>query len=188
MTTTSDLKRGMRIEVDGEPFLVIGVTSQTPSARGANTLIKTKLRNIRSKQYVDRTFKAGERVFLADYEVRPSRYLYEEEGATFYFMDEETYEQFPLTKDDIEYELGFLRPNDLVKALTLEGLCIGIELPHTVELLVTKCDPGVKGDTVNNVTKPALLETGLELTVPLFVNEGDRLVVDTRDSRYVRRA
>lgn len=187
MATTSDLKKGMRIELDGDPCTVTSLKTQTPSARGAATLVKVKLKNLRTGQQIDKTFKSGERVKEADFEVRPSQYLYAEDDDTFYFMDQETYDQFPLAKEDIEYELGFIRPNDEVKALIFQGTCIGIELPHTVLLKVERCDPGVKGDSVNNVTKPATLDTGLEIAVPLFVNEGDTLIVDTRDSRYVRR-
>lgn len=187
MATTADLKRGMRIELEGDPFTVIDTKSQSPSARGSATLIKTKLRNLRTGQQVDRTFKAGERVTPADFEIRPSSYLYDD-GSHYVFMDEESYEQFPLSGEDIEYELGFIRPNDQVRALIFEGKCIGIELPHTVVLEVTRCDPGVKGDTVSNVTKPATLETGIEIAVPLFVGEGDHIVVDTRDARYIKRA
>jgi len=187
MATTSDLKKGMRVELDGDPCTVLSFKSQTPSARGAATLVKAKFRNLRTGQQIDKTFKSGDRIKEADFEVRPSQYLYDEGGDTFYFMDQETYDQFPLAKEDIEYELGFIRPNDEVKALIFQGNCIGIELPHTVSLKVERCDPGVKGDSVNNVTKPAVLDTGLEVAVPLFVNEGDTLIVDTRDARYVRR-
>ena len=188
MATTSDLKKGLRIELDEDPCTVLSYTTQSPSARGAATLVKVKLRNLRSGQHLEKTFKSGDRIKLADFEVRPSQYLYDEGGETFYFMDNETYEQFPLNKPDIEYELGFLRPNDEVRALIFQGQCIGLELPQTVVLTVAQCDPGVKGDTVNNVTKSAKLDTGLEVAVPLFVNEGDTLVIDTRDSRYIRRA
>jgi elongation factor P len=187
MATTSDFKRGMRIEMDGDPWMVLDYSTQTPSARGSATLVKAKLRNIRTKQLVDRTFKAGERVKIPDFENRNVQYLYDD-GDAYYFMDEETYEQFPMMGEDIEYELGFLRPNDSVKAQLFEGRCIGLELPHTVVLEVADCDPGVKGDTVSAVTKPARMETGLEIQVPLFVEAGDKLVVDTRDARYVRRA
>ena len=187
MPNTGDLKRGLRVQIDGDPFTVLDVKSQSPSARGAATLVKTKMRNIRTGQQVDKTFKSGDQIHLADFEMRPSTYLYDD-GDLYYFMDQESYEQFPLRKEDIEYELGFIRANDEVRALVFEGNCIGIELPQTVVLEVSQCDPGVKGDTVNNVTKPARLETGLEIAVPLFVNEGDKLLVDTRDSRYIKRA
>lgn len=187
MATTSDLKRGLRVDIDNEPYTVLEYKNQSPSARGGATLVKAKLRSLKTGQQIDVTYKAGEVIKLADFEVRPSTYLYAD-GDAHYFMDQESYEQFPLMVGDIEYELGFLRPNDECKALLFQGSCIGIELPHTVILTIEQCDPGVKGDTVNNVTKPARLETGLEVAVPLFVNEGDQVVVDTRDARYVKRA
>jgi elongation factor P len=188
MATTSDLKRGMRVELDGDPWTVLDHTTQTPSARGSATLVKVKLRNIRTRQLVDRTFKAGETIKLPDFEIRPSQYLYDDGSGLHYFMDDESYEQFPLSAEEIESELGYLRPNDSVRALFFDGKCIGIEVPNTVVLEVVDCDPGMRGDTVTNVTKPARLETGLEVQVPLFIEVGDKLVIDTRDARYVRRA
>jgi elongation factor P len=188
MATTNDLKRGMRIELDGDPWTVLETTTQTPSARGSATLVKLKVRNIRTRQVLDKSFKAGEVVKIPDFELRPSQYLYDDGTGLHYFMDDESYEQFPLSAEEIETELGFLRPNDPVRALFFDGKCIGIEVPNTVVLEVAECDPGIRGDTVNNVTKPAKLETGLEVQVPLFVETGDKLVVDTRDARYVRRA
>ncbi len=187
MIQVTDFKKGTRIELDGEPFAVEFVTTQSPSARGGATLIKTKVRNIRSGQLFDRVFKAGDRVKEPDFEIRQAQYLYDE-GDTFYFMDTSTYEQFLLKRVDIEYELQFLRANDEVRALLFNGHCIAIELPVNVELEVTQTDPGVRGDTVNSVQKPATLETGLVVQVPLFVNVGDRLIVDTREARYLKRA
>lgn len=187
MATTSDFKKGMRIELDGDPYQVEEYSTQSPSARGAQTLIKAKLRNLRTKQLLSKTFKAGERVKEPDFEIRPCQYLYND-GETHYFMDSENYEQHPVQQEVIAYELGFLRPNDPVRAVMFEGRCIGIELPPTMILEVEECDPAVKGDTVTAVTKVARLETGIEVQVPLFVAPGDRLVIDTRDARYVRRA
>jgi elongation factor P len=187
MTTTNDLKKGVRIEIEGDPYIVTDVARQTPSARGAGTLVKVKMRNIRTKQHVQKTFKAGERVKDPDFEIRPCQYLYDD-GNKFTFMDIESFEQFDLTRDAIEDELGFMRPEDEVRALFFDGACIGVEVPNTVTLTITQCDPGVRGDTVNNVTKPAILETGIEIQVPLFVEAGTAVVVDTRDCRYVKRA
>jgi elongation factor P len=188
MATTSDLKKGMRIELDGDPYVVVEYSTQSPSARGAATLIKAKLRNLRTKQLLSRTFKAGERVKEPDFEIRACQYLYDEGGETFYFMDDENYEQYPVPRESIEYELGFIRPNDPARAVIFDGEVIGIEVANTVVLEVAECEPAVKGDTVSSVTKTARLETGLEVQVPLFVAPGDKLVIDTRDARYVRRA
>lgn len=188
MPTTSDFKKGLRVELEGEPFVIVDVTTQTPSARGAATLVKARLRNLKTKQLINKTFKSGERLKDPDFEVRPCQYIYDEGRETFYFMDEENYEQFPLKYGDIESEVGFLKEGASVRAVFFSGECIGIELAHTVVLTVAETDPGVKGDTVTNVTKTAKLETELEIQVPLFVEVGDKLIVDTRDSRYVKRA
>ena len=188
MIMASDFKRGLRIEIDGDPYQVVDYSTQSPSARGGATLVKAKIRNIKSGQLFDRTFKTSDKFKEPDFEIRPSQYLYDEGGDTYYFMDMENYEQFPLKKNDIEYELGFIRPNDEVRALVFNGHCIGIEISQTVTLEVVETEPGIKGDTVNNVTKPAKLETGIEVQVPLFVEQGSQIVVDTRDARYLRRA
>lgn len=188
MASTTELKRGMRIELDGEPYVVTELHTQSPSARGAATLVKTKLRNLRTKQQVARTFKAGERFKLPDFEIRACQYLYDENGETYYFMDEQSYEQHPVPREMIEYELGFLLPNAPVRAMFFDGQCIGIEVPATVELEVVECEPGHRGDTATHTTKAARLETGLEVQVPLFINPGEKLVIDTREARYVRRA
>lgn len=188
MATTSDFKRGMRIEIDGVPYSILEIATQSPTARGGATLVKTKLRNIRTRQQLQKTFKAGERVKEPDFEIRACQYLYDEGGDTYYFMDDETYEQFALKHDDIEHQLGFIRPNDPVRALIFDGNCIGLEVPMTVTLAVEDCDPGIKGDTVTNTTKNAKMETGLEIQVPLFIERGDKLVIDTRETRYIRRA
>ena len=188
MATTADFKRGMRIEIEGEPFVIAEYSTQSASARGGNTLVKAKLRSLKSGQLTDRTFKSGERIKEPDFEIRAVQYLYDENGEAYIFMDSESYEQFPLTADEVADEIRFLRPNDEARALIFNGTCIGIEVPQTVILEVVETEPGAKGDTVSNVTKPAVMETKLVVQVPLFVNAGDKLVVDTRDVRYVRRA
>lgn len=188
MATTSELKRGLRIELDGDPYQIVEISTQSPSARGAATLVKTKLRNLRTKQLIAHTFKAGERVKVPDFEIRPCQYLYDEGGETYYFMDESSYDQHPVPREMIDEELGFLLPNASVRAVFFAGQCIGIEVPPTVELEVVECEPGLRGDTATHATKAARLETGLEVQVPLFVDVGDRLVIDTREARYVRRA
>lgn len=188
MISTNDFKRGLRVEIDGEPYVIVDYTTQSPSARSANTLVKAKVRNLKTGQLVDKTFKSGDRLKQPDFEVKDVQYLYDEDGEMFYFMEQESYEQFPLSKRTIETELQYIRPNDEIRALFFNGECIGIEVQPTVVLQVTETEPGTRGDTVSNVTKPAKLETGLEVQVPLFVNEGEKVVVDTRDARYVRRA
>ena len=123
-----------------------------------------------------------------DFEIRPCQYLYNEMGETYYFMDQESYEQFALNGEDIAYELGFIKENDEVRALIHDGNCIGIEVPSTVIIEVVECELAVRGDTANKVTKAAKMETGLTVQVPLFIEQGQKIVVDTRESRYLRRA
>jgi elongation factor P len=188
MYSTADFKKGLRIELEGEPYSIIDTSMHVSAGRGGNTLVKTRLRNIKTGQLVDRQFKNGDRVKIPDFEIRDAQYLYEEGGETYYFMDLESYEQFPLQRSDIEYELGFVRTNDNVRALVFNGVCIGIEVPNTVELVVADTAPGFKGDTVTGATKEARMDTGLVLQVPMFVEIGQVLVIDTRDSRYIRRA
>ena len=188
MASAGDLKKGVRVELDGDPYTVVGVTRRTPSARGAATVVTAKLRNLRTKQLLNRSWKAGERLKEPDFEIRDAQYLYGEGEQLHHFMDNETYEQFVLSRESLDYELGFILPNDTVRALFFDGDCIGVEIDNTVELEIRDCDPGLKGDTVNNVTKTAHLETGLEIQVPLFIGPGERIVVDTRDARYIRRA
>jgi len=161
--TTTELRRGIRIELEGDPYLVVEISTQTPSARGATTLVKTKLRNLKTKQLSSRTFKAGERFKVPDFEIRACQYLYDEGGTTFYFMDETTYEQHPIQRESIEHELGYLLPNATVRAYFFEGQCIAIEVQPTVVLEVVECEPGFRGDTATHTTKPARLETGLEV-------------------------
>lgn len=188
MTTASDLKRGMRVELDAEPYSVIEVSKQTPQGRGGATLIHTKLRNLRTKGFLQKTFKAMDRMKEPDFQYRAAQYLYNEGEDTYHFMDTETFEQFSMPKDTIEDALGYMLPDHTVRSLVFEGQCIGVEVEATVELEVAECDPGVRGDTVTRALKNATLETGLQLQVPLFIERGERIVVDTREGRYLRRA
>lgn len=188
MATTADLKKGSRIQLeDGDPYTVVSVQTQSPSARGQATLVKTRLRNIKNGNIVQKTFKSGERITIPDFEIRACQYLYDD-GTEAHFMDLANYDQLAIPSEDLTYELGFVRENDEVRVLLHDEKPIGIEVANTVELLVTETEPAVRGDTVNNVTKAAKLETGLVVQVPLFVEEGQRLVIDTREARYVRRA
>ena len=186
MITTANFKRGVRIELSGDPFTIIDLHSQSPSARGANTLIKTKLRNLRTGQLIERTFKSGDKVKEPDFDIRSAQFLYHD-GEAYYFMDDETYEQFEQSSEELGDRIGFLIENLAVRALYFNDKVIGIELPNTVAMTVTQCDPGIKGDTVSSVTKPAECGTGLSIQVPLFVEEGDIIQIDTRDGRYLSR-
>lgn len=186
MPSTSDLKRGGRFLHDGSPYQATDVAYQTPSARGANTLVKVKARDLVSGQLKSFTFRAGERLDDPDIETRKVQYLYGD-GDLHHFMDLEDYEQFSLNPDALEGALEYLLEELHVKLMFFNGDPISVELPKSMEMEIVECDPGMKGDTVTNVTKSARLSTGLEVQVPLFVNQGDVIRVDTSEGRYVER-
>lgn len=188
MPTSLDLKKGSLLLMDGDPFTVLETTVQTPSARGGATLVKLKAKNIRTKQILQKTFKAEDRVEVPNFEVVPAQYLYNENKENYIFMNTTTYEQFSMTADMIEYELQFIRENDEVQVQLHDGNPIGIVIPNSVTLRVVECEPAIKGDTVTAATKKAKLETGLEVQVPLFIEQDTLLVIDTRDARYLKRA
>jgi elongation factor P len=185
MVNTNQFKNGMHIEIDGDVWRIVEFQHVKPGKGGA--FVRTKVKNIGSGAVVDRTFRAGEKFSRVHTEVKSVQYLYDA-GDDVVFMDEETYEQIHLARGSVEDDLQFLLPSGSVPMLTVDGKPAGLQLPASVELTVTSTEPGVKGDTVSNVTKPATLETGAVVQVPLFVNVGDRLKVDTREKRYISRA
>jgi elongation factor P len=156
-----------------------------PGKGGA--FVRTKLKNIETGAVVDRTFRAGEKMPRVHTETKSVQYLYDA-GDEVVFMDEETFEQLNLKRADVAEELDFVLPSSSVLLLMVDGRPGGVQLSASVELGVVETEPGVKGDTVSNVTKPATLETGAVVQVPLFVNVGDRIKVDTRERRYISRA
>jgi elongation factor P len=182
---TNQFRNGMHIEVDGGVWRIVEFQHVKPGKGGA--FVRTKLKNLDSGAVVDKTFRAGERFSRIYTEVKNAQYLYDA-GEDVVFMDEGTYEQFNLPRDAVADALEFLEPASSVQVLTVDGKPAGVQLPASVELAVTDTEPGVKGDTVSNVTKPATLETGAVVQVPLFVNVGDRIKVDTRERRYISRA
>lgn len=186
MISTSDFKRGARFQLDGAPYVVEESQTQSPSARGANTLVKVKARNVLTGQLVQKTFKAGERFEEPDLEARQVQYLYRE-ADVFYFMDQESYEQHELRSEEVGSAAGFLIENMGCRVVLFEGRPVAVEVPNVVELTIVETEPAVRGDTVNAVTKGATLETGLVVQVPMFVEQGTRIRVDTRDSRYIER-
>src|SRR6516225_11130782 len=185
MVDTNSFKNGMHIELDGDVWRIIEFQHVKPGKGGA--FVRTKLRNLGKGSVVDRTFRAGEKFPRVHTEVKNVQYLYDA-GDDVVFMDEETYEQIQLPRGSVEDDLQFLLPSGSVPMLTVDGRPAGLQLPASVELTVTETEPGVRGDTVSNVTKPATLETGAVVQVPLFINVGDRLKVDTREKRYISRA
>ncbi len=185
MISTNDFRVGLTIELDGEVWQVMEFQHVKPGKGAA--FVRSKLRNLRNGNIQERTFRAGEKVPRAHVETRQMQYLYES-GGEYTFMDNETYEQVSLPRERLEREVKFLKENMNVNLVIYKGDTIGVQLPNTVELEVVETEPGIKGDTATGGSKPAKLETGLVVQVPLFVQEGDRLIIDTRSGEYVSRA
>jgi elongation factor P len=181
MFTTSDFKKGLVIQLDGAPCLILDVTFQSPSARGANTMVKTRYRNLITSQVLDKTFRSGDKVDEADYGRNKGQFLYAD-GAKGMFMDLGTYEQFEVAEEAFEALAPFL-----VLGL-FEGRLVNVELPMTVELTVTETAPVLKNATATAQTKEAVLETGHRLQVPPYLETGEKIKVDTRDGRFISRA
>ena len=185
MINVNDFRTGLTIEVDGEIYTVLDFQHVKPGKGAA--FVRSRLRNIRNGNIVDKTFRAGETVGRAHVENRPAQYLYSS-GNEFTFMDNETFDQFTLTREQLEWELNFLKENMTVNITSYQGEIIGISLPNSVELKVVETEPGVRGNTATGATKNAKLETGFVVQVPLFIEEGDVLLIDTREGRYISRA
>jgi elongation factor P len=185
VVNTNQFKNGMHIEVDGEPWRIVEFQHVKPGKGGA--FVRTKLKALESGAVVDKTFRAGEKFNRVHTEVKQVQYLYDA-GDEVVFMDEGTYEQLSLPHATVEDALDFLEPSSSVQLLMVDRKPAGVQLPASVELAVKETEPGVRGDTVSNVTKPATLETGAVVQVPLFVNVGDRIKVDPRERRYISRA
>ena len=185
--TSNDLKRGQVILLDGAPCLVLDTSSQSPSARGGSTLIKTKYRNLLTGQVLEKAFKAGDRVDAADFEKHKGQFLYAD-GESGVFMDLENYEQYELGDEMYGPVKGFLLDGTEVVLGVFEGQVVSVEPPMTVELLVSETAPAIKNATAQAQTKEAILETGLKLQVPAYLEADERIKVDTRDGRFVSRA
>jgi elongation factor P len=187
MLTTADFKKGVRILIEGDPYVIMETTTQTPSARGAATLVKAKVRNLRTDQVFDRSFKAGEKFNEPDLDKRPLQYLYDD-GEALVFMDQTSFEQFPLRKDELGDKAAYVVDGLEVKAIFFEGKVLDLELPQTVELEVVEVEPGTRGDTVQgSATKPATLSNGLRVQVPLYIKENDHIRVSTKDGKFSER-
>ena len=182
---TNSFKNGMHIELDGKVWRIVEFQHVKPGKGGA--FVRTKLKSLDAGAVVDRTFRAGEKFPRVHTEVKDVQYLYDA-GDEVVFMDTDTYEQFSLTHAAVEDALPYMEPSSNVQILWVDGRPAGVQMPSAVELAVAQTDPGVRGDTVSNVTKPATLETGAVVQVPLFVNPGDRIKVDPREGRYISRA
>jgi elongation factor P len=184
MLSTSDFRKGRRLELDGELYTVVDFQHARTAQRRAN--VWTKLKNIRTGAVIERTFSAGERFDQPDFNEANMQYLYNN-GDEFFFMDSNTFEQTQLTRESLGSNVDFLKEQETYKILLYQGAPISVEMPPSVELRVVESEPAVKGDSVSNLTKDAKVETGLTVKVPLFVKEGDIIKIDTSTAEYLGR-
>jgi len=184
MISTKDFRNGLKIEIDGKPFEIVEFQHFKPGKGGA--MVRTKIRHLKTGQVLEKTFRSGEKVKKPDMVVVAMQFIYKD-GTDFVFMDLETYEQMNVPGDNVGEKGGYIKEGDTVKVLLYNSELIGVDLPANVNLTVAQTDPGVQGDRVSNATKPATLETGILVNVPLFINEGDLIKVDTRSGEYLGR-
>ena len=184
MYSTADFRKGLKIEIDGTPFEIIEFQHFKPGKGGA--MVRTKLRNILNGRVLDNTFRSGEKVERPNLESRDMQFLYHE-GEQLVFMDMTTYDQMHMDAEATDGKANYLKDGQECRVLLYNEKPLDIEIPASLVLEVTETEPGAKGDTVSNVTKPATLETGVVIQVPIFVNIGDRVKVDTRTNGYLGR-
>ncbi len=181
---TSEFRNGLKIEIDGEPFEIIEFQHVKPGKGSA--FVRTRIKSLLSGRVLEPTMKSGDKVGRPDIEEKQMQFLYKE-GTDYHFMDVKNYEQTFIPQDGLGEARNYLVENLNASVLFYKGRAIGVTVPNSVDLKVTKCDPGVRGDTVSGALKPATLQTGYTLQVPLFINEGDVLKVDTRSGEYLTR-
>ncbi|GAA3405498.1 elongation factor P [Paenibacillus hodogayensis] len=185
MISVNDFRTGLTIEVDHDIFTVLDFQHVKPGKGAA--FVRSKLKNLRNGNTVEKTFRAGEDVGRAHVENRAMQYLYAS-GQEHTFMDNETYDQITLPSEQLEWELNFLKENMTISIVSYHNEILGINLPNSVELKVIETEPGIKGNTATGATKSAKMETGLNVQVPLFINENDVLLINTTDGKYISRA
>jgi elongation factor P len=181
--STAEFKKGLRIVFDGQPYAIVDFQHVKPGKGGA--FVRTKLKHMRQGRVIDNTFRAGEKVELVEYDEKHMQFLYKDDR--YNFMDTETYEQVSMSPEEVGDARDYLKENVEVDVLYIDGSPVAVDLPNFVELTVARTDPGVRGDTAQGGTKPATLETGAVVQVPLFLNEGDIVKVDTRTGDYLGR-
>jgi elongation factor P len=184
MYTTTDFRKGLKIEIEGEPYIIVECQHVKPGKGAA--MVKTRIKSLVSGKVLDINYRSGDKVDEPNLEEKTIQFLYLE-GEEYHFMDQQNYEQLAIKKDQLGDSYGYLQENIEVRALYHNGRPIGIEVPIFVTLKIVKTEPGIRGDTASGGSKPATLETGLGIQVPLFVNEGDLVKVDTRTGAYVER-
>ncbi len=184
MISAGDFRNGITFEFEGNVYQVVEFQHVKPGKGAA--FVRTKMKNVITGGVVERSFNPTEKVEKAHIERKDMEYLYEDSGL-YYFMDQETYEQTPLSEDQLGDALMFVKENMIVTILSYKGNVFSVEPPNFVELEVIETEPGIKGNTASNVTKPAKVETGATITVPMFINEGDKIKIDTRTAEYMSR-
>ena len=181
--STAEFRKGLRIVYDGQPYTIVDFQHVKPGKGGA--FVRTKLKHMRQGKVIDNTFRSGVKVELVEYDEKHMQFLYKDDR--YNFMDTETYEQVSMSADEVGEARDYLKENVEVDVLYIDGVPAGVEVPNFVELTISRTDPGVRGDTAQGGTKPATLETGVVVQVPLFLNEGDVVKVDTRTGEYLGR-
>ena len=181
--STAEFKKGLKIQLDGEPYSIVDFQHVKPGKGGAS--VRTKLKHMKLGRVIDNTFRAGEKVELVDFDEKRMQYLYRDDR--YHFMDLDTYDQISLAPEEVGEAREFLKENTEVEILFIDGNPVSVELPNFIELQIVKTDPGIRGDTATGGSKPATLETGAVIQVPLFLNEGDVVKVDTRSGEYLGR-
>ncbi|MBR6039818.1 MAG: elongation factor P [Clostridia bacterium] len=184
MIMAGDFRKGVTVEIDGVVWSISDFQHVKPGKGAA--FVRTRLKNVMTGAVLERTFSPTDKYPLAHIETKDMEYLYSD-GELYYFMDIETYEQIPLNFEQVEDAIDFIKENDQVKMRFYKGSAFSVEAPNFVELKVTETEPGFKGDTATGTTKPAVVETGYHIAVPLFVNEGDVIRIDTRTGEYMSR-
>lgn len=185
MVSAGDFRNGLTFDMDGNVFSIVEFQHVKPGKGAA--FVRTKIKNVITGSVVERTFNPTDKFPVAYVERKDMQYLYND-GDLYYLMDKESYEQLPVSAAEMGDNFKFVKENMDVKVLSYKGKVFGIEPPTFVELQITQTEPGVRGDTATNVTKPATVETGAEIRVPLFINEGDMIRIDTRTGEYMERA
>lgn len=181
---TSDFRKGLKVQIDGEPYLMVEMNFVKPGK--GNALYKCRMRNLIRNTILDRTYKGGDELEAADVEEIDTQFLYRQ-GDAFIFMDSTSFEQYELTAEQVDENWKYLKDGMVCTMLLFNGVPITMSPPNHVEMKVVECEPGAKGDTATNVTKPAKVETGGEFIVPGFIKEGNVIKIDTRSGEYVER-
>jgi elongation factor P len=182
--STTEFRNGLKLEIDGEPYVIVDFQHVKPGKGGA--FVRTKIKSLRSGNVIDRTYRSGEKVDVPELEEKTMQYLYSADKDRV-FMDTTSYEQISLSEQQLGDSINYLKENMEIKVLYYKGQPINIEVPMFVELAIAKTDPGVRGDTASGGSKPATLETGAVVKVPFYLNEGDHIKIDTRTGTFIER-